>query len=113
MVVRFNSKKVRENTTIDIGVEHDPNHAKGVISEAEMIVEQARRNSAIPPEGAPLSEAEKEDLTNTVIKEHVQEEAGPEMTPEGHIQAEKAMQIREGHGGGSADNSYSHGKALV
>lgn len=114
MVVRFDSKKVRENTTIDIGVEHDPAQKKGEISEVEMIVEQARRNSGIPPEGSQLSETEKEDLTNTVIQEQTEEqEAGPELTPGGQLQAEKVMQDKKASGSGGAGPGSAGGKTLT
>lgn len=94
MVVRFNTKKVRENTSIDIGVQHDIRE-KGV-SEAEMIVDQARRNSNIPPEGIAMSEKDKEDVANQVIAEQESEqETGPELTPEGRIQAEQVYREKQ------------------
>lgn len=99
MVVRFNPKKVRENTSIDIGVQHDEHNAG--ISEVEMIVGEARRNSNIPPEGASLSEAEKQDLANQVIAEQQEEqEAGPELTPEGQAQAQQLLREQQGNQGG-------------
>lgn len=104
MVVRFNPKKVRENTSIDIGVQHEEQN-RG-ISEVEMIVGEARRNSNIPPEGASLSEAEKQELANQVITEQQEEqESGPELTPEGQAQAEQLLreqQAKQGGGTGAA-----------
>lgn len=90
MVVRFNTRKVRENTSIDIGVQHETRD-RG-ISEAEMIVSEARRHSNIPPEGVALSEKEREDVTNQVIEE---QEDGPELTPEGRILAEQAFREKQ------------------
>lgn len=100
MVVRFDSKKVRANTSIDIGVEHE-GREKGAISEVEMLVSEARRNSGIPLEGATLSEREKEEIQNMAIQENEEEqEPGPELTPEGKIEAEKAVKEKS-EGGGS------------
>lgn len=106
MVVRFDSKKVRENTSIDIGVEHDA-HKKGEVSEAEMIVEQARRNSGIPPDGITLTESEKEDLNNMAEEEAKEKEAGPELTPEGQALAQRTLEQNK------AASGTSDGKALV
>ena len=93
MVVRFDPRKVRENTSIDIGVQHDTQ--KHTISEAEMIVSEARRNSGIPAEGQPLSEQEDKELQKMVIKEQEEEqEAGPEMTAEGQRVALKQAQAQ-------------------
>ena len=83
MVVKFDAKKTRQNATIDIGVEHE-SADKAAISEVEMIVNEARRHSGIPPEGVAMSEKEKEDLQKEVIREHAAEqETGPELTPVG------------------------------
>lgn len=102
MVVRFNPKKVRENTSIDIGVQHEEQNAG--ISEVEMIVGEARRHSNIPPEGASLSEAEKQELANQVITEQREEqEAGPELTPEGQAQAEQLLREKQAGQGGSSN----------
>ena len=91
MVVRFDSKKTRENTSIDIGVEHEGGE-KGAISEVEMIVSEARRNSGIPPEGIALTEQDQQDIQNMVIREGDEEqETGPELTPQGKADAEKAL----------------------
>lgn len=98
MVVRFNTKKVRANTSIDIGVQHEE-HDTG-ISEAEMIVHEARRHSNIPPEGGSLTEAEKQEVARQIAEE---QENGPELTPEGRVHAEQALREKQGNGGaGSA-----------
>lgn len=91
MVVKFDAKKTRQNASIDIGVEHDGGD-KMAISEAEMIINEARRHSGIPPDGVAMSEKDKEELQKTVIREHeVEQEAGPELTPAGQqIQAQQA-----------------------
>jgi protein phosphatase PTC1 len=90
MVVRFDPKKVKENTSIDIGVQNES--SKGTVSEAEMIVSEARRHSNIPPEGAALTEQDHEEIKNMVIEEHDEgQEPGPELTPQGKADAEKAV----------------------
>lgn len=90
MVVRFDPKKVRENTSIDIGVQNES--SKGTVSEVEMIVSEARRHSGIPVEGAQLTDQDQEELKNMVIQEHDEEqEPGPELTPQGKADAEKAL----------------------
>lgn len=101
MVVRFDSKKVRENTTIDIGVEHE-NRDKSAISEVEMIVSEARRNSGIPMEGATLTDKEKEEIQNMAIQENEEEETGPELTPVGNVEGNKALKEKGATDGGSA-----------
>lgn len=104
MVVRFNPKKVRENTSIDIGVQHEERNTG--ISEVEMIVGEARRNSNIPAGGVSLSEAEKQELADQVIAEQREEqEAGPELTPEGQAHADELLrqrQVQTGSSGGGA-----------
>lgn len=82
MVVRFNPQKVKANTSIDIGVQHDPRDTVA-LSEAEMIVNEARRNSGIPVGGAALSADEEADLHKMVIDEQEEEEqeTGPELQP--------------------------------
>lgn len=79
MVVRFNPQKVKANTSIDIGVQHDARDTVA-LSEAEMIVNEARRNSGIPVEGAALSAEEEADLHKMVIEEEEgEQESGPEL----------------------------------
>lgn len=77
MVVRFHPQKVKANVAIDIGVQHDARD-KVAISEAEMIVNEARRNSGIPVEGNALTAEEEQELRNMVIEE--QDEDGPEVS---------------------------------
>ena len=75
---------------MDIGVENESQ--KGALSEVEMIVSEARRSSGIPMEGQPLTEQDHEDIKNMVIQENPDEqEPGPELTPEGKAEAEKAL----------------------
>lgn len=99
MVVRFNSQKVRDNTSLDIGVEHEAGRDKTALSEVEMIVAEARRNSGIPADGVQMSEQEQEEIHNQVIREEQEEqEAGPEMTPEGRQMAVKQLQAKNDAG---------------
>lgn len=92
MIVRFDSQKLQSNTKIDIGVETEANKDKGAISEVEMIVAEARRHSGIAQEAA-ISDQDSEEVKQTVIKEHEDEdqEPGPELTPEGAPEAEKLL----------------------
>jgi len=90
MVVRFDPRKVRENTSIDIGVQNESQ--KGTVSEVEMLVSEARRHSGIPLEGSALTDQDEEDIKNSVIHEGDEEqEPGPELTPQGKPDAEKAL----------------------
>ena len=93
MVVRFDPKKLQSNTSMDIGVE-DTAKEKG-ISEAEMIVSEARRHSGLVPVESAVSDSD--DLREQVIKEHEdeQQEPGPELTPEGQSEAEKILQEKQ------------------
>lgn len=110
MVVRFNPKKVRENTSIDIGVQHEEQNTG--ISEVEMIVGEARRHSNIPPEGTSLSESEKQELTNQVIAEQKEEqESGPELTPEGQAHAEQLLREQHAAQGGGTTSGGATGSA--
>jgi protein phosphatase PTC1 len=91
MIVRFDSKKLQDNTTSNIGVESEASQEKG-ISEVEMIVAEARRHSGAVREGIVEDENEAEDLREQVIKEQDEEqEFGPEFTPEGQAEADKIM----------------------
>lgn len=90
MVVRFDPKKVRENTMIDIGVQKESQ--TGTLSEVEMLVGEARRNSGIPPDGQPLTEKEQEEIQHMVIQEHEEaQESGPELIPPGQMDADQAI----------------------
>lgn len=88
MIVRFDPKKLQTNTTTDIGVESEMSHEKGAVSEVEMLVSEARRNSLAAGETA--LEDSNEDLKDIQEQEEDQE-PGPELTPEGHIEAEKHL----------------------
>ena len=92
MIVRFDPHKLQTNTKMDIGVETGANKDKSAISEVEMLVGEARRTSAVVNEGA-ISDQDSEDLMQSVIKEHENEdqEAGPEYTPEMRPEAEKIL----------------------
>ena len=93
MIVRFDPKKLQTNTSTDIGVETESNKDKGAISEVEMLVAEARRNSGAVREGAVSSEGdESEDVRDMVIKEQEEEqEPGPELTPEGQAEADRIL----------------------
>ncbi|KAL2429506.1 Protein phosphatase 2C-like protein 1 [Exophiala dermatitidis] len=97
MVVRFDPQKLQQNTKIDIGVESEATKDKTAISEVEMIVGEARRNSGIAAEGA-VSDQDSEELRDMVIQEQEEEdqEPGPELTPEGKLEAEKLLQAKQG-----------------
>jgi protein phosphatase PTC1 len=86
MIVRFDPKKLQTNTTTDIGVESETSHEKGAVSEVEMLVSEARRNSLQAGEIA-LDDST-EDLKDIEEQEEDQE-PGPELTPEGQIEADK------------------------
>lgn len=88
MIVRFDPKKLQSNTTTDIGVESETSHEKGAVSEVEMLVSEARRNSLVAGEVA--LEDSTEELKDIQEQEEDQE-PGPELTPEGHIEAEKHL----------------------
>ena len=89
MIVRFDPSKLATNTTSDIGVESDPaNKEKGAVSEVEMIVGEARRNSGISGGTEPLTDGHVEEIHS--IQED--EEPGPELDPEGAKEAEKILQ---------------------
>jgi protein phosphatase PTC1 len=96
MVVRFDPQKLQTNTKIGIGVETDLEKEKGTISEVEMIVGEARRNSSMPPDVA-VSDQESEELKQKVLQEHEEEdqEPGPEYTPEGKAEAEKVLSEKQ------------------
>ncbi|KAI1620151.1 protein phosphatase [Exophiala viscosa] len=97
MVVRFDPQKLQQNTKIDIGVESEANKEKGAISEAEMIVSEARRHSGIATESA-VSDQDSEDLKQSIIKESdgEEQEPGPELTPEGQGEAQKILSSQQG-----------------
>lgn len=91
MIVRFDPKKLQNNTTSTIGVESESTKDKG-ISEVEMLVAEARRHSGAIRDGAVEDEKEAEELREMVIKEQEEEEeAGPEFTPEGQAEADRIL----------------------
>jgi protein phosphatase PTC1 len=91
MIVRFDPSKLASNTATEIGVESDPkSHEKGAVSEVEMIVGEARRNSAIPRSSTEVADGTAEDANDMIIPED--EEPGPELDPEGGKEAEKILQ---------------------
>ncbi len=92
MIVRFDPQKLQTNTKMDIGVETGANKDKLAISEAEMIIETARRSSGAVPEGT-ASDQDSQELMETVIQEQDNEdqEPGPEYTPEGRPEAERLL----------------------
>lgn len=98
MVIRFDSKVIQSNTNSAIGVESDPaNKEKGAISEVQALLNEARRRSGITGEAAITSDGEAtEGLSKDVIKETeelstdaIDQEPGPELTPEGIVEAEQ------------------------
>ena len=107
MVVRFDPQKLQQNTKMNIGVETDVDKDKDklAISEVEMIVGEARRNSGIAQEGA-VSDQDSEELRQTVIKEQEEEdqEMGPEYTPEGKTEAEKILSEKKSEQEKSAES---------
>lgn len=88
MIVRFDPKKLQNNTTTDIGVESETSHEKGAISEVEMLVSEARRNSSAVGEAA--LEDSTEELKDIEEQEEDQE-PGPELTPEGKEEADRLL----------------------
>jgi protein phosphatase PTC1 len=94
MIVRFDPNRLASNTATEIGVESDPaNKEKGAVSEVEMIVGEARRNSNIPPGNEMLTDGEVEEVGNMIIVED--EEPGPELDLEGGKEAEKILQEKK------------------
>jgi protein phosphatase PTC1 len=90
MIVRFDPSKLASNTATEIGVESDPaNLEKGAVSEVEMIVSEARRNSGIPPGNPELTDGAATNANDMVIPED--EEPGPELDPKGGKEAEKIL----------------------
>ncbi|KAL9101710.1 MAG: hypothetical protein Q9163_003053 [Psora crenata] len=94
MVVRFDSKAVSrkiERVSSPIGVEGDPlSTKKGGISEADHLVDEARKsmNDAGVPTGE-MEEAEKMRVSQEIVKEEEQKEAGPEIEKEPKVVAMK------------------------
>ena len=80
MIVRFDSKKMHSNATLNIGVEKEDHKAEGP-SEAEVIVSQARRVSDI------VDESEVEEVKAQVMQQIDEEhqESGPEVAGEAEL----------------------------
>jgi hypothetical protein len=84
MVVRFDNEALKhavETPSDRIGVEGDPGGQKGHLSEAEAHVQEARRSLSIP-ENTNLHE-EITKVSQDIIKEEEEAEAGPEVEPDG------------------------------
>lgn len=96
MIVRFDPKRLQHNTMADIGVEHDGTRDKTAISEVEMIVGEARRQSIAARDGVVEENEDQEDIKNQVIREQEEEEQepGPELTPEGQKEADRILTER-------------------
>lgn len=88
MIVRFDSKQLQNNTTTSIGVESETSHDKGAISEVEMLVNEARRNSSAVGEQA-LDDSTEE--LKDIQEQEEDQEPGPELTPEGQEEAERLL----------------------
>lgn len=86
MIVRFDNRALQqtvERKTEPIGVEGDPATVKGGISEADAIVQEARKSMGDNGKGEPPEE-EKKRLSQEVLREVEEEqEPGPELDPEG------------------------------
>lgn len=98
MIVRFDSQKLQHNTMADIGVESEISGEKGGLSEVDMLVGEARRNSLAANEGA-LDESS-EDLKD-IVEQEEEAEPGPELTPEGNIEAERILNEKKQEGAGA------------
>ena len=111
MLVRFDPKTLQANTSTDIGVETDASHEKGAISEAQMLVSEARRHSNAV-QGGVVDDEEAKGVEDMVIheKEEEEEEPGPELDPEGGKEAERILaEKRQGGEGGGVYGSVTQG----
>ena len=88
MIVRFDNKALQqtvERKAEPIGVEGDPpSNKKGGISEADAIIQEARKSmsdSGLAPEE--VSAEEKAKISQEVIREEEEKEVGPEVDPAG------------------------------
>jgi hypothetical protein len=95
MIVRFDSKKLQSNTSSTIGTEKDDSKTKGP-SEAETIVNEARRKSGLEDQAVAQDEGAAEELKAKVMKQIEEEdhEPGPELTPAGKPDPEKVYAER-------------------
>ena len=88
MIVRFDGKAVSQNIdrkSSPIGVEGDPSSTKkGGISEADHLVEEARKNMGDAGVVAgEMDEAERGRVSREIIREEEEKETGPELDEEG------------------------------
>ena len=89
MVVRFDNKALQQTVdrkTEPIGVDGDPLSKIGGISEAEAIVEGARKNmgdAGATASGSEGLEEEKSRVGNDILEEEEEPEPGPELDPNG------------------------------
>ena len=84
MVVRFDSKALKqtiEHQVEPIGVEGDPISTKGGLSEADALVQEARRSMSIP-DNIDLNEHINR-VSQEIIREQEDTEAGPELNADG------------------------------
>jgi protein phosphatase PTC1 len=84
MVVRFDNKALKQTLdrqTQPIGVEGDAISAKGVMSEADAIIKEARKSMSIP-DGLNVEE-HVHHVSQDIIREERDKESGPEMDPNG------------------------------
>jgi protein phosphatase PTC1 len=92
MIVRFDPKKLQSNTTSDIGLGSDPSaKTRGGISEVEMLVGEARKQSSMSTESGSTTSKETEESKERSFSDIEEEDAepGPELTPEGGAEADK------------------------
>ena len=89
MIVRFDSKKLQTNTSSSIGVEGDESKVKGP-SEAETIINEARRKSGVEDEAILQDADESEEVKAKVMKQIEEEDhvSGPAMEAEALPDAE-------------------------
>lgn len=105
MIIRFDSKILQSNAVSNIGVETDPAaKAKGAVTEVEMIVDEAKRQSGLG-DTIVSSDGSQDDVKHDIIKElNEEQEPGPELAPEG-LEAAKGGAISEETKAPTADES--------
>ena len=84
MVVRFDNKALKqaiEHQVEPIGVEGDAISAKGAMSEADALVKEARKSLSIPDNINIEEHINK--VSQEIIEEEEDKEAGPELDPRG------------------------------
>ena len=83
MVVRFDIKALKQTIEHQVeprGVEGDPMSAKGGLTEAEAIVQEARRSLSIP-DNVDVNE-QIDRVSQEIIREEEKKEPGPELNAE-------------------------------